>query len=140
MPMRWAAAGSSDGCRRPVGDDEQRSAPAISPGARSSPASMSPASMRWADVSSFVSDVRLPGFVARVVPLVEVDFQTAVDRGAAGQTTGTINVGGVWIGRAVQLGVEMVIPANDRTSPALGVRAFIRIDLDALSPRLGRPV
>ena len=91
-------------------------------------------------LTSFVSDIRLPGFVARVVPLVEVDFQTAVDRRAAGQTTGTINVGGVWIGRAVQLGVEMVIPANDRTSPALGVRAFMRIDLDALSPRLGRPV
>src|SRR5207245_4866294 len=48
--LRWLSVSSRPQPRRPVGDDEQRSAPAISPGARSSPASMSPASMRWADV------------------------------------------------------------------------------------------
>ena len=39
-----------------------------------------------------------------------------------------------------QVGAEIVIAANERTSPELGARAFVRVDLDELSPRLGRPL
>jgi len=91
-------------------------------------------------LASFVTHHDLPRPLDRLVPLVEIDMQTAVDRGAAGETRGTINVGAVWIGRAVQIGAEIVAPANERTRLALGARAFIRIGLDELSPRLGRPL
>jgi hypothetical protein len=54
-------------------------------------------------LTTFVADVGLADPVKQFVPLVEMDFQTAVDRGAAGKTTGTFNLGAVWIGRAVQI-------------------------------------
>ena len=87
-----------------------------------------------------MKDWGLPPPVNRVFPLVEVDLQTPLDRGAAGKTTGTVNPGVVWAGQSVQVGVEAVFPINDRTGRAVGVRAFLRIDLERIVPVLGQPL
>jgi hypothetical protein len=76
-----------------------------------------------------------------MVPLMELDFQTAVDRGAGGQTSGTANIGAVWVGQSVQVGCEAVVPVNSGAGRQLGVRAFMRIGLDELfGESLGRPL
>ena len=93
-------------------------------------------------LQSYVRDFGLPPPLDRMIPLTELDFQTAVDRGAAGRTTGTTNVGVVWAGTSVQMGVEAVVPINERSGKNVGVRAFIRIlDIGELfGGRLGRPL
>jgi hypothetical protein len=92
-------------------------------------------------LEAYVHDVGLPASLSHLVPLVEFDFQTPVDRGAAGKTTGTINPGVVWVGAAVQVGIEAVIPANDRTGVNVGVRAFVRFALDEIfGRRLRQPL
>jgi hypothetical protein len=52
-----------------------------------------------------VRDVNLPAVINRIFPLVELDLQTALDRGARGNTTGTVNPGLVWAGASVQVGI-----------------------------------
>jgi len=92
-------------------------------------------------LQSHVKDLGLPIPLDRMVPLAELDFQTAVDRGAAGKTVGTANVGVVWVGTIVQIGMEAVVPVNERSGKNVGVRAFLRIGLDELfGGRLGRPL
>jgi len=89
----------------------------------------------------FVRDVDLPVPLDRMVPIVEVERQTFVDREARGKSLGTVNPGVVWVGSAVQVGVEAVIPLNCRTASSAGVRAFLRFDLDdLLGKRFGEPV
>jgi hypothetical protein len=90
---------------------------------------------------SYVRDVDVPAPLDRMVPIVEIERQILVDRGSRGTTTGTANPGVVWIGNLVQVGVEAAIPLNERTGRHVGVRAFLRFDLDdLLGERLGRPV
>jgi hypothetical protein len=92
-------------------------------------------------LQSHVRDLGLPTPLDRVVPLAELDFQTAVDRGAAGKTVGTANVGAVWVGTSVEIGVEVVVPFNERSGKNVGLRVFLRIGLDELfGGRLGRPL
>lgn len=92
-------------------------------------------------LQSFVKDLGLPPLLGRLIPLAEMDFQTALDRGASGKTTGTANAGAVWIGKGVQIGLEVVVPINERSGKNVGVRAFVRFDLDQiLGERAGRPI
>ena len=92
-------------------------------------------------LQSFVRDVGLPAPLNRVIPLVEVAFETPLDRGQAGRTTGTVNPGFIWAGRALQVGIEAVIPVNDRTGRNVGVRGVLHFFLDDLFPRsIGRPL
>jgi hypothetical protein len=87
-----------------------------------------------------VRDVNLPPVINRIFPLVELDLQTALDRGDRGKTTGTVNPGLVWAGKTVQVGIEAVFPINGRTGKTVGVRGFLRVDLDAILPGFGRPL
>jgi hypothetical protein len=93
-------------------------------------------------LQSYVRDLGLPPPLDNMIPLAELAFQTAVDRGAAGRTTGSANVGVVWAGTRVQLGVEAVVPVNERSGKNVGIRAFLRIfDLgDLFGGRLARPL
>lgn len=92
-------------------------------------------------LSSFVRDVGLPDPLRQLVPLVEVELETPLDRGQGGRTTGTVNPGIVWVGRWCQVGVEAAIPTNDRTGNKVGVRAMLHFFLDDLFPgSLGRPL
>ncbi len=49
-----------------------------------------------------VKDLGLPSPLDGMVALAELDLRTALDRGQSGRTTGTMNLGAVWIGNWVQ--------------------------------------
>lgn len=92
-------------------------------------------------LTSYVRDVGLPEFFRRMIPLVEVELSTPLDRGQAGRTTGTVNPGIIWAGRFFQVGVEAVVPINERTGKNVGVRAMLHFFLDDLLPTsYGRPL
>jgi hypothetical protein len=91
-------------------------------------------------LTSFVRDPGLPAVLRRLVPLVEVELQTPLDRGQAGRTTGTVNPGIIWVGRFFQVGIEAVVPINERTGKNVGVRGMLHFFLDDLFPAsFGRP-
>lgn len=76
----------------------------------------------------------------RLVPLVEFSFESPVDRDQGGLVTGTINPGILWSGKSFQLGVEAIIPINERTGNNVGVIAQVHIYLDDLLPNIFRPI
>ena len=92
-------------------------------------------------LTSYVRDFGLPEFLRRLIPLVEFEFQTPVDRGQSGLTTGTVNPGVIWTGKFFQVGVEAVVPINERTGKNVGIRGMLHFFLDDLFPNsLGRPL
>jgi hypothetical protein len=76
----------------------------------------------------------------RLVPLVEFSFDSPVDRGQGGLVTGTINPGILWSGKSFQLGIEAVIPMNERTGNNVGIIAQMHFYLDDLLPNIFRPI
>jgi hypothetical protein len=91
-------------------------------------------------LQSFVRDIGLRQPFNHLIPLVEFDFSSTLDRGGNG-TDGTINPGIVWTGRKFQLGVEGIIPLNDRSGNGAGVRAQVHFFIDDLFPRsIGKPL
>ncbi len=77
----------------------------------------------------------------RFVPLVEIDLHTDLSGGDAGRVRGTLNPGVVWVGEALQIGVEAVAPLDERTGKGVGVRGFFRIPLEAIfGERAARPI
>jgi hypothetical protein len=92
-------------------------------------------------LQSFVKDLGLPKPFSQLIPVVELNFQTPLDRGQGGKTTGTVNPGLIWAGTFLQLGVEAVIPINARTGPNVGVLGLVHFYLDDLFPKVfGRPI
>jgi hypothetical protein len=88
-----------------------------------------------------VKDIGLHAPFDRLIPLVEFSFDTPLNRGQSGHTTGTINPGVIWSSKYVQFGVEAVVPINERTGSSVGVIAQLHFYLDDLFPRsLGRPL
>lgn len=89
-----------------------------------------------------VKDIGLSAPFDRLIPLVEFSFETALNRGQSGDTTGTINPGVIWSGNYVQFGVEAVLPINKRTGEeSVGVIGQLHFYLDDLFPHsLGRPI
>jgi len=88
-----------------------------------------------------VKDIGLRPPFDRLIPLVEFAFETPLDRGQAGQTTGTINPGLIWSGKYFQVGAEAMIPVNSRTANDVGFIAQLHFYLDDLFPHsLGRPL
>jgi hypothetical protein len=92
-------------------------------------------------LQSQVQDMHLLAPVDRLIPLVEFALETPLNRGARGQTTGTINPGVIWAGKYFQVGVEAIVPINERTGTNVGVIAQLHFFLDDLFPHsLGRPL
>jgi len=92
-------------------------------------------------LQSQVEDMHLPAPIDRLIPLVEFAMETPLNRGAGGPTTGTINPGVIWAGRYFQVGMEAVIPINERTGNNVGVIAQLHFFLDDLFPHtIGRPL
>jgi len=92
-------------------------------------------------LQSQVQDLHLHAPLDRLIPLVEFALDTPLNRGEQGQTTGTINPGVVWAGKYFQVGVEAVIPINQRTGNNVGVIAQLHFFVDDLFPHsLGRPL
>lgn len=88
-----------------------------------------------------VKDIGLQAPFDRLIPLVEFSFDTPLDHGQSGQTTGTIDPGVIWSSKYAQFGVEAVIPINEQTGKSVGVIAQLHFYLDDLFPRsLGRPL
>ncbi len=87
-----------------------------------------------------VRDVGLKAPFSHLIPLVEFALQTPVNRNVSGPT-GTINPGIIWSVKYYQLGVEAVIPVNNRTGHNAGVIAQIHFYLDDVLPRIfGKPL
>jgi len=92
-------------------------------------------------LQSFVRDVGLPVIIKSLIPLVEIDINNPLDRGFAGKTTGTVNPGIIWAGKYFQIGLEAVVPINERTGKNVGIRGQLHFFLDDLFPNtLGRPL
>ena len=92
-------------------------------------------------LQSQVKDIGLRAPFDQLIPLVEFAFESPLNRGAQGQTTGTINPGIIWAGKYFQLGVEAVVPVNERTGNNVGVIAQLHFFSDDLFPHsLGRPL
>jgi hypothetical protein len=88
-----------------------------------------------------VKDLGLRFPLDRLIPLVEFPFETPLNRGQEGQTTGTINPGIIWSGKYFQIGAEAIIPVNSRTGSNVGFIAQVHFYLDDLFPHsLGRPL
>ena len=92
-------------------------------------------------LQSQVQDMHWHAPFDRLIPLVEFAFETPLNRGEGGQTTGTINPGVLWSGQHFQFGVEAIVPINGRTGDNVGVIAQLHFYLDDLFPHsLGRPL
>jgi hypothetical protein len=88
-----------------------------------------------------VKDIGLRAPFDRLIPLVEFPFETPLNRGQEGQTTGTINPGLIWSGKYFQVGAEAIIPIDSRTNGDVGFIAQLHFYLDDLFPHsLGRPL
>jgi hypothetical protein len=88
-----------------------------------------------------VKDIGLRAPFDRLIPLVEFSFETPLNRGQSGQTTGTIDPGVIWSSKYVQFGVEAMVPINGRTGNSVGVIGQVHFYLDDLFPRsVGRPL
>jgi len=88
-----------------------------------------------------VKDIGLRPPFDRLIPLVEFAFETPLNRGQEGETTGTVNPGLIWSGKYFQVGAEAMIPVNSRTGNDVGFIAQLHFYLDDLFPHsLGRPL
>jgi hypothetical protein len=91
-------------------------------------------------LQSFVQDMGWREPFNRLIPIVEFNLATALNRGQSG-TTGTINPGILWAGQTIQLGVEAMIPINSRSGSKTGVIAQLHFYLDDLFPgSVGKPL
>jgi hypothetical protein len=92
-------------------------------------------------LQSFVRDVGLPAIIRQFIPIVEIDINNPLDRGFAGKTTGTVNPGIIWAGKYFQLGLEAVVPINERTGKNVGIRGQVHFFIDDIFPNtLGKPL
>ena len=91
-------------------------------------------------LQNVVRDVGLPRFVSQLVPVVELLFETPIEGEEKWKTTGTVNPGLIWAGKLVEIGVEAIIPINQRTGKDVGVRALLHFFLDDLWPTVFRPI
>jgi hypothetical protein len=88
-----------------------------------------------------VKDIGLRRPFSQMIPLVEVDFSTPINRIPASRTVGTIQPGFIWAGQYVQIGAEAIIPASSATGHGLGAVVQLHFYLDDLFPHtIGRPI
>jgi hypothetical protein len=88
-----------------------------------------------------VKDVGLSAPFDHMVPLVEMSFSTALNRGQAGQTMGTIQPGLIWSGQYVQVGAEAIVPATRLAGHGYGGVVQFHMYLDDIFPAtFGRPL
>jgi hypothetical protein len=91
-------------------------------------------------LQAYVQDMGWRGPFNRLIPIVEFNFTTALNRGQSG-TTGTINPGLLWAGQTMQLGIEALIPVNARSGSKTGIVAQLHFYLDDIFPTsIGRPL
>jgi len=88
-----------------------------------------------------VQDIGLSTPFNHIVPVIELAFNSCLNRDCDGKTTGNINPGFVWFGKHLQLGLEAQLPVNDRTGNNIGLRFQVHFFTDDLLPNsLGKPL
>lgn len=88
-------------------------------------------------LQSYVRDIGLPAPLNRMIPIVEIVMQTPLDAPSGnGRVTGTVNPGLIWFGRYMQLGIEAVIPMNERSGKSVGVMGQLHFYLDDIAPKI----
>jgi hypothetical protein len=88
-----------------------------------------------------VKDIGLSAPFDHLIPLVEVSYTTALNRGQGGQIIGTIQPGIIWSGQYAQIGVEAIIPATHQTGHGYGGLVQLHFYLDDIFPNsIGRPL
>jgi hypothetical protein len=91
-------------------------------------------------LQSFVKDVGLGVPFNRMIPLVELAFETCVNHDCKGDNSGTVNPGLIWFGKSIELGAEAVVPINHRSGEGVGFLFLLHFFIDDLFPQsLGRP-
>jgi hypothetical protein len=94
-------------------------------------------------LDAFVAKTGLPAVLNRIVPVVEINLETCIDRPAdcQGGTSGTVNPGLIWVGSKFQLAAAARIPINQKTGDDVGVFALVHFFIDDMFPdSLGRPI
>ena len=94
-------------------------------------------------LKSNVVDLGLPGFINRLIPIVEAAMQTPVSNtlSSGTVTTGTINPGLIYAGDKYQIALEAVIPVNRQSGSGVGIVGQLHFYLDDIFPTtLGRPI
>ncbi|MGH7094286.1 MAG: hypothetical protein ACREFB_12230, partial [Stellaceae bacterium] len=87
-----------------------------------------------------VKALNLPGFVARLVPVVEIALSTPEH---GGTPTGTISPGVFYEADTWQAGLEVMIPANAATRQSQGTGLIFQFHVfldDVLPNSLGKPL
>jgi hypothetical protein len=88
-----------------------------------------------------VKDIGLPDPFKWMIPLVEMSYSTALNRGQGGQTIGTVQPGIIWAGQYFQIGAEAIIPATRQTGNGYGGIVQLHLYLDDIFPNsFGRPL
>ncbi|WP_028218676.1 hypothetical protein [Paraburkholderia oxyphila] len=88
-----------------------------------------------------VKDLGLPQPFSNLFLVVEAPMSTCTAGACAGQTTGTINPGVLWLNRYGQFGVEAQIPVNHLTGNHVGVLFDAHLYFDDIFPNsLGKPL
>ncbi len=92
-------------------------------------------------LQSFVRDIGLPKPFSQMILVVELAYDNPLDRGQGGKTTGTVNPGVIWAGKYFQIGLEAIVPVNERTGKNVGFRGVLHFFLDDIFPgSIGRPI
>jgi hypothetical protein len=88
-----------------------------------------------------VKDLGLPQPLGDLIPVVEFPMSTCTAGACAGQTTGTINPGVIWLTRYGQIGVEAQIPVNRATGTHTGILVQAHLFFDDIFPTsIGKPL
>jgi hypothetical protein len=87
-----------------------------------------------------VKDVGIGHPFDHLIPLVEIAMTTPLNRGQAGNSTGTVQPGVIWWGQYYQVGAEAILPVNNESGHGYGGVIQFHLYLDDIFPRsIGRP-
>jgi len=92
-------------------------------------------------LQSQVKDLGLPQPFRNLILVVEAPMSTCTAGACAGQTTGTVNPGVLWLNRYGQFGIEAQIPVNRLTGNHVGILFDAHLYFDDIFPNsLGKPL
>lgn len=86
-------------------------------------------------LEDFVKDTGLGQPWRNMIPVVEFPMSTCLSDGCNGHTTtGTVNPGVIWFGHYGQIGLEAMVPVNNRSGSHVGGLLQLHLYLDDLLP------
>jgi hypothetical protein len=92
-------------------------------------------------LQSQVRDYGLPGFVNRLIPLVEIAYSSPASKPSNLGTQVVVAPGVIYMGDTFQVGLEALVPANRASGRFVGVITQLHLFFDDLFPNtLGKPL